>query len=305
MRTAIKTVSRGLVAILLLTAVSAVAQDGDSYVQTENIVYAETDGVGLVMDVFTPKGDKNGLGIVDVVSGAWHSDRGKIGDHKKAGMYDVFCSRGYTVFGIRPGSVSKFTGEEMLRNLKTGIRYVKAHAADYGVDADRLGIMGASAGGHLASMAVVTAEPAKPDAENPLERFGTDVKAAAVFFPPTDFLDWGGKPFNVKDKQRARLFISDPASRSDEEILEQARKLSPALLVESQLPPFLLIHGDADPMVPLQQSQKFVEAIKAKGGSAELIVKPGGAHPWPTIREEVVVMADWLDKQLGIKKSES
>ena len=59
-----------------------------------------------------------------------------------------------------------------------------------------------------------------------------------------------------------------------------------------------MIHGDADPLVPLQQSQKMVEVLKAAGGSAELIVKKGGGHPWMTIPEEVKVMADWFDRHL-------
>ena len=63
--------------------------------------------------------------------------------------------------------------------------------------------------------------------------------------------------------------------------------------------PFLFIHGDADPLVPLQQSQKMVEAIKAEGGAAELIVKAGGGHPWLTIPEEVKIMADWFDRHLS------
>src|SRR5690606_27000405 len=111
-----------------------------------------TDGIGLVMDVFRPAGESNGLGIVDVASGAWHSDRGKIDDHKKAQMYDIFCGRGYTVFAIRPGSRSIYPAKAMVDHLNRGIRYVKAHADEYGVDASKLGLTGASAGGHLALM---------------------------------------------------------------------------------------------------------------------------------------------------------
>ena len=73
--------------------------------------------------------------------------------------------------------------------------------------------------------------------------------------------------------------------------------------VEKPTIPFLLIHGDADKVVPLSQSKKLVEAITKAGGSAELIVKPGGGHPWMTIPQEVKVMADWFDKQLAGKAS--
>ena len=68
--------------------------------------------------------------------------------------------------------------------------------------------------------------------------------------------------------------------------------------------PFLFIHGDSDPLVPLQQSQKMVELLKAAGGSAELIVKKGGGHPWLTIFEEVKIMADWFDHHLSEPKSD-
>ena len=62
--------------------------------------------------------------------------------------------------------------------------------------------------------------------------------------------------------------------------------------------PFLIFHGDADKTVPLSHSQKLVAAINAAGGSAELVIKPGGGHPWLTMPEEVKKMADWFDKQL-------
>ena len=77
------------------------------------------------------------------------------------------------------------------------------------------------------------------------------------------------------------------------------KQISPAHLVTRQAPPFLLIHGDADPVVPLQQSERMLAALKEAGVPAELIVKKGGGHPWFTIHEEVKVVADWFDKQLG------
>ena len=64
---------------------------------------AKLHGVGLLMDVFTPTGEANGLGIVDVISGAWHSDRGKIRDHMRAQTFQILCAKGYTVFAVRPG----------------------------------------------------------------------------------------------------------------------------------------------------------------------------------------------------------
>ncbi len=283
-------------ALLLGDVTVSVAQDYP-YNQVTNLVYAEVHGTGLLMDVFTPKEKPNGLGIVDVVSGAYYSDRRKIRDHTVAQVYRIFCSHGYAVFAIRPGSKTRYTGAEMEAHVKLGIRYVKQHAADYHIDPSRLGLTGASAGGHLAVLAAVTPEEGRPDAKDPLMNFGTQVKAAGIFFPPTDLLDWDGKPADL-NVVGDLLFLGGTKGHSEAEIKEHALLLSPAQLVKGPAIPFLLIHGDADPLVPLQQSKKMVEVLKAAGGSAELIVKAGGGHPWLTLPEEVEVMAKWFDKQL-------
>ena len=100
---------------------------------------------------------------------------------------------------------------------------------------------------------------------------------------------------------RALAFPNGVENLSMEQRSESLKQISPARLVTKQLPPFLLIHGDADPDVPLQQSERMVAALKQAGVPAQLIIKPGGAHPWPTIHEEVAILADWFDKQLAEK----
>ena len=279
--------------LLALALLPAFGRGDDSYVQHENVVYAEEHGVGLLMDVFVPKGEKNGRGIIDVVSGSYYSDRGKLREHQQAQVYQIMCGKGFTVFAIRPGSITKFCIPEMLKHINAGIRWVKEHAKEYGIDPTQLGLTGASAGGHLATLAMVTADDA------------TRVKAVAVFFPATDFMDWNGKPMDRSAdgsvSKRALSFAYPPGQgegKKLDEVGEALKALSPARLVKPDLPPYLTIHGDADTTVPLQQSQKMVAELKAKGNSAELIVKPGGGHPWLTIPEEVVVLTDWLAKHL-------
>ncbi|GMV96251.1 MAG: hypothetical protein AMXMBFR83_06190 [Phycisphaerae bacterium] len=267
------------------------------FIRRRDLVYAEVHGTGLLMDVFLPKDAPNGLGLVDVISGAWHSDRGKLRDHERADLFGVFCARGYTVFAIRPGSITGYTGFDMVDHVKMGIRWVKAHAGEYGIDPDRLGLVGASAGGHLACLAAVTPSNGRPGASNPQERFDTRVAAVGVFFPPTDLLDYGGAEFNL-DMIGRMLYRGGIGTHSLEDAREKARLLSPARLVKAPVPPFIIFHGDRDPMVPLQQSQVLLKALQAAGGQAQLVVKPGGGHPWFTIREEIVQMADWFDGQL-------
>lgn len=284
--------------LFLLLAVGVSLSPASGQDQQKNVVYAEAHGVGLVMDIFTPTGEKNGLGIVDVISGGWDAGRGKIHDHERAQVFRIMCARGYTVFAIRPGSLSRFSIPDMVGHLETGITWVKDHADDYEVDATRLGMMGASAGGHLASLVGVT--NGNSDANPDLKK--ATVKAVAAFFPPTDFLVFG-KDSGSDASRRVRQIAMTGAGKelSDDEVEQALIAISPARLVTKDAPPFLLIHGTADEIVPQQQSEILQAALKAKGVSAELILKEGGGHPWLTIHEEVAVIASWFDGQLGNK----
>jgi acetyl esterase/lipase len=225
-----------------------------------------------------------------------------------ARVYDIFCSKGYTVFAVRPGSITLFSTPEMVAHLRTATKWIRDHAHDYGIDPNNLGITGGSAGGHLACLTVIS---------TPVSAEGTDeqpFKAVGVFFPPTDFLHYRGdaEKFAKDERWVKRMRNLAISRRGDKEarietagLIEALRRISPALLVEQKQPPFLIIHGDADPLVPLQQSEVLVKALTKAGGSAELIVKPGGGHPWLTINEEVKVMADWFDKQFKVNESKS
>jgi acetyl esterase/lipase len=277
-------------AVALLPTVSNA--DERSYTETQDVVYGQTHGVALVMDIFVPRGEKNGHAIVDIASGAWSSDRGKIEDHRRGQVFELMCAKGFTVFAVRPGSISKFSAAEMLANVNTGIRWVKSHADDYKIAPDALGLMGASAGGHLACLTAVTASDA------------TRVKATGAFFPPTDFLQYGDQERDAGSTARIRemtirlAFPDGVEGLSEKQIQEGFIAISPARLVTPDAPPFLLIHGDADLSVPLQQSKVMLAALEKAKVPAQLIIKPGGGHPWPTIHEEVQVMADWFAKQL-------
>ncbi|BCS31772.1 lipase [Luteitalea sp. TBR-22] len=275
-----------LVALLAWMAgvAAAGAQDGAAWRRQENVVFGLASGVGLVMDVFTPTGTPNGLGIIDVLSGAWYSEEAQVRDHLRAKIFDIHCARGYTVFMVRPGSRTAFTADAMAAHVGRAVAYIRAHATEYRVDPDRLGMTGASAGAHLALLALAT----QPD---------LGIRAAALFFPPTDFLEFGtGAP--PLDRLGGLLFAGGVAGRTAEEVTRKAGEISPARRVTRALPPVLLIHGDADATVPLQQSEKMVRVLKDAGGEARLIVKPGGGHPWPTLPEEVAVMADWFGERL-------
>ena len=102
------------------------------------------------------------------------------------------CStRGYTVFRVLVASEPKFTVLEQRPDVARAVRFIRSHAKDYGIDPDRIGIEGASSGGHLSLLAAMGGDDGNPRAGDPIDRVSSRVQAAAVFFPLTDLLNYG------------------------------------------------------------------------------------------------------------------
>ena len=274
--------------------------------RTEDVIYGRKYGVALTMDVLTPE-KQNHAAIVYVVSGGWFSAHEVI----NVGYCNDALKRGYTVFAVVHGSQPKFTIPEILLDMSRSIRFIRHHAADYGIDPERIGIMGGSAGGHLSLMQGTAGTAGDPKAKDPVDRESSRVQSVACFFPPTDFLNYGkpgevalGRgilkdfpaPFDFEEldaKSRQFVRITDEGK-----ILEIGKQISPINHVSADDPPTLIIHGDADTLVPLQQSQMMVEKLHEAGVKAKLIVKPGAGHGWPDMAPELVKIDDWFDETI-------
>jgi len=271
-----------------------------NYRQQCNIVYAETHGIGLVMDCFAPRENPNGLAIVDVVAGAWHSDRIRLNEHIGLGPFDVLCEAGFTVFAVRPGSATLFTAADMVRHVHGAIRCIKGQAREYEIDPARLGLFGASAGGHIAALAALAPEEAHPYSREHARRHDSRIAAAALLFAPTDFTAFD--EFSVHEAQGlpiGKLLFDDGTENHDlDEVRAALEGLSPVAQVHPEAPPFLLLHGTADTVVPHKHSLRFAEALEKEGVPVEVILKKGGGHPWPDTRPELQRMVRWYEKQL-------
>jgi acetyl esterase/lipase len=261
----------------------------------------------MTMDVFAPKKEANGAGIVLVVSGGWFSRPENI----NPAYCHEFLRRGYTVFTVVHGSQPKFTVPEIVEDMHRAVRFIRCHAADYKVDPERLGITGASAGGHLSLLLGTAGREGNPKAKDPVERCPSRVQAVACFFPPADFLNWGeqGKlltyrttrptfsaalDFKEFDRDK-RLYRIVGDGDKERDILKE---ISPITHVTPDDPPTLIIHGDKDELVPLQQSELMIARLKKAGVPAELVVKKGVGHGWVTIFLDMKTLAGWFDKYL-------
>ena len=302
----------GLLATLSLIPV-AVAADEAPYDRKEDVIYGRKYGTALTMDVFSPRQNAKKIGVILVVSGGFFSSHESI----QPAFIRPLTGRGYTVFAVVHGSQPRFTVPEIVDDMNRAVRFIRHHARDYGVDPAHFGICGASAGGHLSLMLGTAGAPGNPEAKDPVDRESSRVQAVACFFPPTDFLNYGRDgnrkihptdhdppyraAFDYRELDRqSRLWvpITDPAR------LEQiARQISPVYHVTPDDPPTLIIHGDKDRLVPLQQSERIVGELKKAGIDAKLVVKPGAAHGWLTIGEDAIAFIDWFDGHLGPPES--
>jgi len=206
-------------------------------------------------------------------------------------------------------SQPKFAIPEIVADVHRAVRFVRANARTYGVRPNRIGILGSSSGGHLV-LSIATQGAAGPaDAKDPVERESSAVQAAACFFPPTDFLNYGRPGIcGVGAGPLAPLQAAfGPRALDPQERLSLGREISPIYFVTARLPPTLIIHGDADTVVPLQQSESFVQRAKAAGAAnVQLIIRPGKGHGWGDFwrsREDVTAFADWFDRYLRDRRN--
>jgi acetyl esterase/lipase len=283
--------------------------------RTADVIYGRKSGMALTMDVFTPKKGANGAAVVLIVSGGWVSDNAAINTAILATFVGEPVKRGYTVFAVFHGSQPRFTVPEAVADVNRAVRYIRFHAKDYQIDPDRIGVTGGSAGGHLSLMLGTAGDAGNPKSPDPVERTSSRVQAVACLFPPTDFLNYGGKgkyafaPDGVLAAIRTAVDVRefDPKTQrlesptDDKKEQELARRISPITHVSAESAPTLLVHGDADVRVPLEQSEAMVARLKEVGVAAELVVRKGRKHDFSDGAEDLVAIVDWFDQHLKKK----
>lgn len=261
-----------------------------------DVIYARQQGIVLTMDVFQPA-KPSGIGVLFMVSGGWVSSHDAIHD----AIALPFVARGQTVFAVVHGSQPKYTIPEIVEQVERATRFVRFHAKEYGVDPDRLGIAGGSAGGHLSLMQGARGRPGDPNAKDPIDRVSSKVQAVACFFPPTDFLNYGEPGVNAIALEKLKPFRAAFGAKSDDpaELARAARETSPITYVTAAMPPTLIIHGDRDELVPIQQARLFIRRLEELKVPCQLVVREGQGHGWATMFQDATLLAEWFDRHLG------
>ncbi len=257
---------RKIVRYLALATVlfATMALPVDAYAQSSEIVpdvvYGHKDGMALTFDVFKPQ-SSNGAGILYMVSGGWRSSW--TDPVQAQSRYAPLLDAGFTVFAVRHGSSPRYDVADAVDDVTLANRYIHAHAAEWDVDSDRLGVTGGSAGGHLSLVLGNNGTEGDASAADPLLRVSNRIAAVVAYYPPVDVRGWRG----ASERFPALDFPEEDGVR-----------ISPILQVSTDDPPTLLIHGTADRTVPVSHSERVHAAFEEAQVETKLIIMEGAGH---------------------------
>lgn len=300
-----------LAVVLLITAAPSASL---AQVRVEsNVVYGMYSGTALLMDVHHPA-DPNGYGIVFIPGSGWHEPLSfdaeplKIEIMREFMGADLLLENGYTLFSINHRAAPGFQYPAAVEDAQRAVRYVRYHADQYGVDPTRIGALGHSSGGHLVSMLGALDGDGDLEDPSPINRQSSKVQAVVSLAGPSDLAAFAS---GTEGEARTAVssfvgtyvaFFRTPEVQRKE--VAMYAEASPTSHVSPDDPPFLLVHGDADTVVPFSQSELLRQKLVDSGATVELIRIPVGDHLLETsesgsnVPDYLSAMLAWLDRHL-------
>lgn len=285
-----------LVSVLFLSALSTTARADDGRV-LKDITFATVGEKPLLLDVYLPTNLEKPPLLVWVHGGAWRS-----GSKDKMPLGE-FVEAGYAVASVnyRLSPEAKFPAQ--VHDIKAAIRFLRAKANEYRYDGTKIGIVGSSAGGHLAALVGATNGHTELEGTvgDQLDQ-SSDVQAIIDLFGPTNFhtILQQSTPHGLSVRMPAfdLLLGGQPEDKPDLAMLA-----SPVVHVDDRDPPLLILHGDQDPQVPINQSHELHGAYKQAKRPVEFIVVHGAAHGGDEFfdTERTALMLDFLKQHLASK----
>lgn len=256
------------------------------------IPYVENGHPRQKLDLYLPSGHTR-LPVVVVVHGGGYHQGSKEGEDPS-----LYLEQGYAVASLNYRFSQHAIWPAQIEDCKAAVRWLRAHSEKYGLDPERVAAYGPSAGGHLAAMLGVTGSITGLDVGENLE-CSSAVQAVVDFYGPTDFLqiDEHGAPngqrYNSEDSVLSRLI-----GGAIQQNKSKTATANPIGYVTHGAPPFLIVHGDSDLVVPLHQSQLLASALKSAGVPVTFLTVKGGGHEEFTERGVFEVIKEFLGRHL-------
>ncbi len=254
-----------------------------------DVTYCTMDGVELKMDLYYPSDGAGPFAVTMYVHGGGWSSGDKA---QQAGIIEIpeLQKAGFLVVSVNYRLAPEYKFPAMIEDVKCAVRSLRAHADEYNLDPDRIGVWGGSAGGHLVALLGTSDESAGFDVGEYLG-YSSRVQAVVDMFGPTDLtVDFPGG----YESARHVFGNFDPALAS------------PVTYVTPDDPPFLMLHGEKDALVPIEQSEILLAALQQAGVPAELVrvvnanhsFKPDGGQISPSRREIAQLVAAFFEETL-------
>lgn len=281
-----------LIATLLLTTITSRPAAAQVTI-TPDIVYGHKDGLAMTFDVFTPKENAKGVGILFMVSGGWYS--GWTPPERAQGMFAPLTSKGFTVFAVRHGSSPKYGIPDAVSDVRRAVRFIRLNANDYRIDPDRIGVYGMSAGGHLSLVLGTESDEGDPKAADPVLKVSDRVQAVVAYVPPTDLT------IMVREaKDRLKAYDRFPALDLE---LAKAKELSPLMHVTADDAPTLILSGAKDDLVPIDHSRRIKTAFEETKVPFKLVEYENSGHGLlpDDLKASIGEMATWFETHLAKK----
>ncbi len=252
-----------------------------------DVVYGHKDGLALTFDVHRPA-RPNGAGVIAIVSGGWQSSVEMSRMIVDGYLAPLLNEKGFTVFAVRHGSSPRYPMAAIVADLRRSVRFIRRHAHAYGVDPDRIGAYGGSAGGQLALLLGTTADAGDPSAADTVLREPSRVAAVVAYFPPTDLARWGTESMR---KAFAAVRLTEA----------EAAAYSPIRFASPGDAPALIVHGDADPVVPVVEGESMHEALTQAGVPASFLRIAGAGHGFggDDLERVNAAMVAWFERHLA------
>lgn len=246
----------------------------NGYVVDEDVVFGKADGAPLLLDLMTPDPRPEGRlpALVWIHGGGWET-----GD-KRGAYSEVFgpmlARAGFVFATVNYRLSDQAIFPAQLHDVKAAVRWIRAHADSLGIDPERIGVWGHSAGGHLAALVGTTGD--RPELEGASGSAGVSsrVQAAMPLSPASDFRILPGGWTSVEPRRATEKLVGGPL----EQRAELVRMASPMTYIRPGMPPFLIVHGAADGVVPMEQAIALYDALGENGCEVSIDVLPGADH---------------------------
>jgi len=249
------------------------------------VVYGHKDGLALTLDVHRPV-QPNGAGVIAIVSGGWQSSVEMSRLIVDGYLAPLLTEKGFAVFAVRHGTSPRYPMPAIVSDVRRAVRFIRQHAGEYGVDPNRIGVYGGSAGGQLALLLGTTADSGDPSASDAVLRESSRVAAVVAYFPPTDLSRW----------ENRRAFPATAALTEAE-----AAQFSPIRSVSPGAAPSLIVHGDADTTVPIIEGETMHAALTKASVPASFVRIEGAGHAFEgaDLERASAAMVQWFERHLG------